>query len=92
MGKHENGRRHQSGSLQELAAMMIAHLGGLDPEPEPEPVPAPGEGASSTFSGTSMLVDNPETGRMSESRSKSIVDEWVSPDEWARQHAGKAVR
>lgn len=39
MSKHATGRRHQSGSLQELATMMIEHLGGLDPDPEPEPVP-----------------------------------------------------
>jgi hypothetical protein len=63
MGKHTKGDRHHSGSLQELATAMIAHLGGL-PSDEELAAPAP----------------------------KPPVDEWVTPDEWARQHSGKAVR
>ncbi len=41
MSKHEFGHRHQSGSLQELAERMIAHLGGLPTDQElAEPDPA----------------------------------------------------
>ena len=59
MGHHDNGRRHHSGSYQELCALMLERLGGLPEDPEP-------------------------------TASAPAADEWVSGDEWARQHAGKA--
>lgn len=43
MGRHSIAHSSRLGGIQEFAARLVAHLGGIEPEPEPVPKPVADE-------------------------------------------------